>query len=753
MTEQPNKPRTTANRARKPSPGKGPGPKDAAPAETPPQTAGDGAAVAQTRITIPAAHPMVAVLGTGDSILRVIEKHLPGVDFHARGNEITAAGPAADVELVEQLFAEMLLVLRTGAPLTEDAVERSIAILRAARQGEGAERPAEVLTQNILSNRGRTIRPKTVNQKRYVDAIDKHTIVFGIGPAGTGKTYLAMAKAVQALQAKEVNRIILTRPAVEAGERLGFLPGTLYEKIDPYLRPLYDALHDMIDPDSIPRLMAAGTIEVAPLAYMRGRAQPVFTKVLTPDGFRPIGQLQVGDLVIGSNGEPTPVLGVYPQGEKDVYRVSAQDGSSTLCCGEHLWTVRTASDKSRNRAWRVLETREMIGNLRSAHARRYELPLLTAPVCLPDSPVLMDPYALGLLLGDGCITGSTTPSFATADPELAEALEAALPGMRVRHKGGVDYALNRVRARGDVVTLENPVTRTVRALGLLGMGSHGKFIPEDYLRNSADVRLAVLQGLLDSDAGPVTQAGRSCRIRYTTVSDVLCENVVELVRSLGGVAYVRQRAALGRAPGRAKGRPVAYRHDAHVIDIRLPEGVEPFRLARKRDKYHAAGGGGRPMRFIDSIEPMGREETVCIQVAAADSLYVTEDYLLTHNTLNDAFIILDEAQNTSAEQMKMFLTRLGFGSKIVVTGDVTQIDLPGGTQSGLRVVQDILDGVQDIHFSRLTSTDVVRHRLVGQIVDAYGRYDAARQEEQERPFPPTANRAQRRAGPRARAVG
>ena len=111
---------------------------------------------------------------------------------------------------------------------------------------------------NILSNRGRTIRPKTLNQKRYVDAIDKHTIVFGIGPAGTGKTYLAMAKAVQALQAKKVNRIILTRPAVEAGERLGFLPGTLSEKIDPYLRPLYDALHDMLDPESIPSCSRPG---------------------------------------------------------------------------------------------------------------------------------------------------------------------------------------------------------------------------------------------------------------------------------------------------------------------------------------------------------------------------------------------------------------------------------------------------------------------------------------------------------------
>jgi phosphate starvation-inducible PhoH-like protein len=317
------------------------------------------------RFTVPSKHPMVTVLGSGDSLLRVIEDAFPETDIHVRGNEITATGAPDEVALVQRLFDEMMLVLRTGQPMTEDAVERSISMLRKADSGEGDGHaaPAEVLTQNILSHRGRTIRPKTLNQKRYVDAIDKHTVVFGIGPAGTGKTYLAMAKAVQALQSKQVNRIILTRPAVEAGERLGFLPGTLYEKIDPYLRPLYDALHDMLDPDSIPRLMAAGTIEVAPLAYMRGR------------------------------------------------------------------------------------------------------------------------------------------------------------------------------------------------------------------------------------------------------------------------------------------------------------------------------------------------------------------------TLNDAFIILDEAQNTNPEQMKMFLTRLGFESKVVVTGDVTQVDLPGGTKSGLRQVRDILDGVDDVHFATLNSTDVVRHKLVGRIVDAYDRYD------------------------------
>lgn len=679
---------------------------------------------ARAHFTVPPSHPMVTVLGSGDALLRVIETAFPAADIHVRGNEISAAGDATEVALIQRLFDEMMLVLRTGQPMTEDAVERSIAMLRATESGEGdgEETPAEVLTQNILSSRGRTIRPKTLNQKRYVDAIDKHTVVFGIGPAGTGKTYLAMAKAVQALQSKQVNRIILTRPAVEAGERLGFLPGTLYEKIDPYLRPLYDALHDMLDPDSIPRLMAAGTIEVAPLAYMRGRAQPIFTNVLTPDGWRPIGDLLVGDLVIGSNGEPTPVLGVYPQGEKDIYRVSAQDGSWTLCCGEHLWTVRTASDKRRDKPWRVLETKEMIGNLRAAHACCYELPMLTAPVSFPEREVPMDAYALGLLLGDGCLTGTTTPSFATEDPELAETLEGSLPGVSVRHKSGPDYVLNRVKAPGDVVTLENPVTRSLRELGLMGTRSHSKFVPDVYLYNSADIRLAVLQGLLDADGGPVTQADRTCRVQYSTASIMLRDDVIALVQSLGGVAYTRWRAAEGRAPGLANGREVHHRYDAHIVDIRLPEGIEPFRLARKAEKYRAAGGG-RPMRFIDSIEPAGREEAVCIQVAAEDSLYVTQDYLLTHNTLNDAFIILDEAQNTSAEQMKMFLTRLGFDSKIVITGDVTQVDLPNGTKSGLRQVQEILDGVEDVHFSRLTSQDVVRHKLVGRIVDAYEKYD------------------------------
>lgn len=327
-----------------------------------------GGVPVRTSMTVPP-ELVVGLLGSSDENLRALEASL-SADVHVRGNTVNLSGQAADVALAERVVSELIAVASGGQSLSPELVRRSVAMVA----GEDNTSPAEVLTLNILSRRGKTIRPKTLNQKHYVDAIDVNTIVFGIGPAGTGKTYLAMAKAVQALQTKQVTRIILTRPAVEAGERLGFLPGTLSEKIDPYLRPLYDALHDMMDPEAIPKLMSAGVIEVAPLAYMRGR------------------------------------------------------------------------------------------------------------------------------------------------------------------------------------------------------------------------------------------------------------------------------------------------------------------------------------------------------------------------TLNDAFIILDEAQNTTAEQMKMFLTRLGFNSKIVVTGDITQVDLPGGARSGLRSVIDILDGIDDIHFAELTSADVVRHRLVAEIVDAYAK--AAEQ--------PVLNRAQRR---------
>ncbi len=608
-----------------------------------------------------------ALAGSQDAVLREIEEHVASEIF-LRGNVVTLDGEQADVEAAAEVVREVAELVDAGHQISPGTIS---AITGALDRGTSA---AEVLEDVVWRHRSMKVAPKSVNQKRYVDSIRRNTITFGIGPAGTGKTWLAVASAAAALSRREVNRIILTRPAVEAGERLGFLPGDLMAKIDPYLRPLFDALQDMLEPEKVQQHLERGTIEVAPLAFMRGRAQPVDEPVLTPDGFRPIGSLRVGDLVVGSDGLPTPVLGVFPQGRKEVFRVSTHDGGSTRACAEHLWAVRTPEDRRGGKPARVLETREMAGRLRRAHRQRFELPLV-APVEMPARDVPLDPYALGLLLGGGCIADSTTPSFATGDPQLAEALEAAPPG-----RGGAIVA--------------NPVTAALR--------SSAKFVPREYLHNSAAVRLALLQGLLDAGGEPVRQRGRTCRIRYTTCSGRLRDDVVFLVRSLGGVASARG--------------------GADVLDVRLPGTLEPFRLPRKLRAF-AEHGGGRPGRFVTSIEPAGEAECVCISVGAPDSLYVTNDFLVTHNTLNDSFVILDEAQNTSPEQMKMFLTRLGFGSRMVITGDVTQVDLPRNEQSGLIVVSDILKGVEGIDFVNFGREDVVRHRLVQRIVDAYA--DAA----------------------------
>ena len=652
--------------------------------------------------------------GANDQVMRTLEDHLD-CDVFLRGNVLTLEGGEGDVELGQSVVREFSDLVRQGHEVSPGTIK---AISEALDRHES---PSSILEDVVWSHRGQKVAPKSVNQKRYVDAIRRSTITVGIGPAGTGKSFLAVAMAVAALSRREVNRIVLTRPAVEAGERLGFLPGDVMAKVDPYLRPLFDALYDMLEPERVNRDLERGVIEVAPLAFMRGRAQPLSTPVLTPSGFRPIGSLRVGDLVVGSDGLPTPVLGVYPQGRKKIFRLRAQDGASTLCCAEHLWRVTTPDDRRHGKRGRVLETREMVGRLRAAHQHRFELPLLHAPVEFQPRELSMDPYALGLLLGDGCLTTKTTPSFTTADPELATALENALDGIELQRKGDVDYILRHSAGHRGGVIVANPVTVALRDLGLAGTRSSTKFVPEAYLYNHSRVRLAVLQGLLDSDGGPVTQRGRSCRIHYTTCSKRLRDDVIFLVRSLGGVAYWRTRRAAGRLPGRARGRSVHHRSDAYIMDIRLPSGIEPFRLKRKRNIYRRFGGG-RPMRFVDAIEPAGEEETVCIQVAAADSLYVTEDFLVTHNTLNDSFIILDEAQNTSPEQIKMFLTRLGFNSKMVVTGDITQIDLPRDQRSGLVVIGDILGAVEGIEFVRFGGEDVVRHKLVQRIVAAYNEY-------------------------------
>ena len=217
------------------------------------------------RLIVPAERDMGSLVGQGDHLLKLIEDQFES-DITVRGNEIVISGDPEESQAVSALFGELLELMARGEALTPDTIDRAIDMLK-----NDACSPSAVFSDVILTHRGKTIRAKTAGQKRYVDAIRARTVTFGIGPAGTGKTYLAMAMAVDALKRKEVGRIILTRPAVEAGERLGYLPGTLFDKVDPYLRPLYDALFDMMDIEKSTALTESGTIEVAPLAFMRGR--------------------------------------------------------------------------------------------------------------------------------------------------------------------------------------------------------------------------------------------------------------------------------------------------------------------------------------------------------------------------------------------------------------------------------------------------------------------------------------------------
>ncbi len=397
---------------------------------------------------------------------------------------------------------------------------------------------------------------------------------------------------------------------------------------------------------------------------MRGRAQPVTEPVLTPSGWRPIGDLVPGDEVIGSDGRPTEVLGTFPQGEKDIFRsprrTARRRGAPLITCGRspprRRPPTREAARCSRPARWSgdsgprtttatSCRCLERTGRVRRARG--------------PDGPI-----RARLLLGDGCLTGSTTPSFATKS-ELVVA--SAATRRRDPCDGRPRLRPQPARAGGGVI-VENPVTGCCdgSACGDVRRRSSCQSIPRH-----AAARLGV-QGLLDSDGGPVKQRGRTCG-SSTDDSPQLRDDVRFLVRSLGGIAYATVAGPIGRV--RASDMP-SCRPAGRAVPAR------PQAPGLPRSTVVADPRGSSPR-----IEPDGVEEAVCIRVAAADSLYVTEDLLVTHNTLNDAFIVLDEAQNTTAEQMKMFLTRIGFNSKAVVTGDVSQVDLPSGKRSGLRVVR------------------------------------------------------------------
>ncbi|MEK7863099.1 MAG: PhoH family protein, partial [Chloroflexota bacterium] len=272
-------------------------------------------APAQITILIPDPDEMMFVIGANDQNIDRIEREF-AVKIVSRGAELRISGEPSNVARVGELVGAMRTLSERDESLRKPALERLIDDAK-----ESAMPPPEQLREVVATTvRGKRITPQSPNQRAYVEAIRTHDLVFATGPAGTGKSYLAVALGVAALRDRKVAKLVLTRPAVEAGERLGFLPGDLQEKIDPYLRPLYDALFELMPPERFQRAQERGEIEVAPLGYMRGRAQPLASHVMTPSGPRQIGSLQVGDQVIGSNGRPTRVRGVYPQGTKQVYR-------------------------------------------------------------------------------------------------------------------------------------------------------------------------------------------------------------------------------------------------------------------------------------------------------------------------------------------------------------------------------------------------------------------------------------------------
>lgn len=348
-----------------------------------------------------------------------------------------------------------------------------------------------------------------------------------------------------------------------------------------------------------------------------GKAQPLTARVLTPTGWRAMGDVQVGDVLVNPEGGTTRVVGVHPQGVKPVYRVTFSDGAETECCDDHLWEVQTPSQRYRSGASQVLALKDMRERLHDPSGnRRFFVPMVAPVEMAPSAPLPMDPYALGVLLGDGGLTNAT-PRVTSADPEILDGLAAGLPtGVGLRRASKYDYRITTRPLRR-----VNPLTEHLRDLGLQGLGSHEKFIPATYLTAAMPDRLAILQGLFDTDGS----AAGSC-VEYTSTSRRLVDGVRELVHSLGGTARVQSRTTHYTYRGQRKRGKVSYR-----LFAILPAGIAPFRLHRKLDAYTPGEKYG-PSRSIEAVTAVGSVPCQCIQVDSPRGLYVTDDHIVTHNT-------------------------------------------------------------------------------------------------------------------------
>lgn len=556
------------------------------------------------------------------------------------------------------------------------------------------------------SNSNFHIEFKNKVQSEAWAAFQKFDVLFLLGSAGTGKTFLASAFAIEQILNNKRNKIILTRPIVEAGESLGFLPGEFSEKVHPYMIPLYDCMDQMVGSHGPWREKIDQAVEVAPIAFMRGRSILNTENLITPTGLKPIGEIKVGDFVIGSDGKKTKVLGVYPQGELPIFEVKFSDGTKSVCSGDHLWNTMTLNEKRYRKGYTTKSTNEISKNVKNKHNQKvHRIPILSAPVEFEKQKVLIDPYLLGVLLGDGHMNKGF--SITTADPEIIEECSKVLPSdHKFVYKGKYDY---RIQSNKKI----NKIKIDLMELKIWGKKSPEKFIPDCYKFNDCECRLAVLQGLLDTDGWICKHRSGNCRIQFSSTSKALADDVMFLTRSLGGMAYSRVRYFDESDNHEYDGKIIRHVHSSYIVDIILP--VCPFKLSRKAEQY---SNNQNYVKMISSIKETGKGECTCIQVDAKDHLYLTNDFIVTHNTFHNSICIFDEAQNASLLQLKLFLTRFGENSKIIITGDPTQSDI-GNKVALVEVVQKLkdLNGVGVIEFN---NDCIVRHPLVGKIIDRLG---------------------------------
>lgn len=562
--------------------------------------------------------------------------------------------------------------------------------------------------------------PKSIGQEILLDYLDDpaNYIVASIGPAGSGKTWMTTAWAIREFNAGNFDKIVITRPAVAVDEEHGFLPGSLVEKMEPWMMPILDVFADFgYTKRDISSMIDNNKLEIAPLAYMRGRAQPLDSIIYTPTGKTTMGDIKIGDYVLGSDGEPTLVTGVFPQGKKKIYEVIFNDGSRTRVSGEHLWLTQTRSEKKHKKGFTVKTTEEIlnsklkVGNQSSNH----EIPTLSSPANFDNKVELkIDPYILGCLLGDGHI-GNSNISYSTADSEIVTYFEDNLvDGFRLKQTSKYNY--NLAREKNTFVKSPSIYLQNLKELNLCGSYSHNKFIPTEYLYSNKENRLSLLQGLFDTDGGSYIQNNRSPRIQYYSTSKQLATDVQFLVQSLGGVAKIRKRIFENEV--RKDDRKIYHKHDCYVLEITLPSNIIPFKLSRKKDRM--IDNSKRVYRFISKINEIGYEDCQCISINSDDKLYLTDEFILTHNTLAKSVIIADETQNTKISQMKMLLTRIGHNSKMIITGDIEQNDT-GFDNNGLRDFLNRLEktNISGFALSVFKNRDIVRHPIIEDILKLY----------------------------------